>query len=80
MIKGSRYIVWAHRHAESMFGAASNPVIRNGALLSFDDRRLAHLECDRLNARQGNPRIRYSISAKQRVGGPNRLLNLPQER
>ena len=72
MIKGSRYIVWAHRHAESMFGAASNPVIRNGALLSFDDRRLAHLECDRLNASQGNPHIRYSIKreAKGRWAQP----------
>jgi hypothetical protein len=30
-------------------------------IVFFDDRKLAHLECDRLNAHQGNPHIRYSI-------------------
>jgi hypothetical protein len=64
MAKGSQYIVWVERDSESIFGPASNPVIRNGALLRFDDRRLAHLECDRLNAHQSNPHIRYSIRLK----------------
>jgi hypothetical protein len=64
MDKGARYIVWVERDSESIFGPASNPVIRNGALLSFGDRKLAHLECDRLNAHQGNPHIRYSIRCK----------------
>ena len=41
--------------------ASSNPVIRNGALLSFDDRTGAHRECDRLNARPGNPHVRYTV-------------------
>jgi hypothetical protein len=61
MAKTSRYVIWAHRDAHSIFGPAANPVIRNGALLSFDDRRSANAECDRLNARQGNPHVRYSI-------------------
>ena len=29
--------IWAHRSAGSMFGAASSPVIRNGAFLCFED-------------------------------------------
>jgi len=55
------YIIWAHRDPHSIFGAATNPVIRNGALLSFDDKRNAMIECDRLNSHQGNPHVRYSI-------------------
>ena len=50
MANAWRYIVWAHRDAHSVFGPAANPVIRNGALLSFDDRTGAHRECDQLNA------------------------------
>jgi len=61
MAKASRYIIWAHRDAHSVFGAANNPVVRNGSLLSFNDKERAHAECDRLNAHMGNPHVRYSI-------------------
>ena len=53
MAKTSRYIIWAHRDERSLFGAAANPVVRNGALLYFEDKRYAMSECDRLNARSG---------------------------
>ena len=61
MAKTSRYIIWAYRDAHSVFGAATNPVVRNGSLLAFDDKARAHAECDRLNAHMGNPHVRYSI-------------------
>ena len=61
MAANSRYVIWAHRGLESMFGAASNPVIRNGALLSFDDKRRARVECDRLNTHSGNPYVHYLL-------------------
>jgi hypothetical protein len=61
MANRSRYIILAHRDERSVFGPATNPVIRNGALLAFDDAAGAHDECDRLNARPGNPHVRYSI-------------------
>ena len=61
MAKTSRYIIWAHRDAHSIFGAATNPVVRNGSLLAFNDKARAHTECDRLNAHMGNPHVRYSI-------------------
>ena len=61
MAKTSRYIIWAHRDAHSVFGAATNPVIRNGSLLAFNDKTCANAECDRLNANIGNPHVRYSI-------------------
>ena len=61
MANTSRYIIWAHRDADSVFGAATNPVVRNGSLLSFNDKARAHAECDRLNAHSGNPHVRYSI-------------------
>jgi hypothetical protein len=63
MAKTSRYIIWAHRDAHSVFGAAANPVVRNGSLLSFNDKAHAHAECDRLNAHIGNPHVRYSIKS-----------------
>jgi len=61
MAKRSRYIIFAHRDARSLFGPATNPVIRNGTLLAFADEAGANDECDRLNARPGNPHVRYSI-------------------
>jgi hypothetical protein len=61
MAKATRYIIWAYRDAESIFGAAANPVIRNGLLLAFDDEVGARIECDRLNARRGNPHVHYSF-------------------
>jgi hypothetical protein len=57
----SRYVILAHRDARSVFGPATNPVIRNGSLLAFDNEAGAADECDRLNARPGNPHVRYSI-------------------
>jgi hypothetical protein len=45
------YMVWAHRSADSIFGAAANPVMRNGAFLYFDSEEKARAETDRLNAR-----------------------------
>jgi hypothetical protein len=61
MANTSCYIIWAHRGPHSIFGPATNPVVRNGALLSFEDKRNAMIECDRLNRHQGNPPVRYSI-------------------
>ena len=61
MANTSRYVIWAQRDVQSVFGAATNPVVRNGSLLSFDDKTRAYIECDRLNALQGNPHVRYSV-------------------
>ena len=63
MAKTSRYIIWAHRDAHSVVGAATNPVVRNGSSLSFNHKARARAECDRLNAHMGNPHIRYSIKS-----------------
>jgi len=52
---------WAHRHPESIFGAASSPVIRNGAYLCFESEESAQAECDRLNARRRDMQVRYSV-------------------
>ena len=68
MAKNSRYIIWAQRDANSVFGAATNPVIRNGALLCFEDETDAHVECDRLNVRTGNPHVRYLIKHDRSSG------------
>jgi hypothetical protein len=57
----SRFVVWVHRSPDSLFGAASNPVIRNGALLFFDEEDRARAECDRLNAHLGNAHVNYTI-------------------
>jgi hypothetical protein len=57
----SRFVIWVHRTPDSLFGAASNPVIRNGALLSFDEEDCARAECDRLNAHLSNPHIHYTV-------------------
>ena len=56
-----RFIIWAHRNAESIFGAASNPVVQNGAMLIFNDEKRARVECARLNAHSMNPNVHYSI-------------------
>lgn len=56
-----RFVIWAHRNAGSIFGAASNPVVQNGVMLSFDDEKRARAECARLNARSTNPHVHYSI-------------------
>jgi hypothetical protein len=61
MTDETRFIVWVDRSAASIFGAASNPVNRNGAILCFDDEEHARAECDRLNARSGASYMRYSF-------------------
>jgi hypothetical protein len=53
--------IWAHRSAGSMFGAASSPVMRNGAYLCFEDEARAQAECDRLNAHRGEVNVHYSV-------------------
>ena len=54
------FTVWTHRSAKSIFGPASNPVIRNGEYLCFENEERARAECDRLNAASGS-HVRYSI-------------------
>ena len=61
----SRFVVWVHRSPDSLFGAASNPVIRNGALLFLDEVDRARAECDRLNAHLGNPHVHYTVQLAQ---------------
>jgi hypothetical protein len=56
-----RFVIWVHRRPESLFGAASNPVIRNGALLFFDEEDCARAECDRLNAHPNSPHVYYTV-------------------
>jgi len=53
----SRFVVWVHRSPDSLFGAASNPVIRNGAMLYFEEEERARAECDQLNARLREPHV-----------------------
>jgi hypothetical protein len=53
--------IWVHRGAGSLFGAASSPVIRNGAFLCFEDEARAQAECDRLNAHRGDLHVHYSV-------------------
>jgi len=56
------FVVLAHRSAKSIFGAATNPIVRNGRLLCFKTEREAHLERDRLNARaSAGSHMRYSV-------------------
>jgi hypothetical protein len=57
------FMVWAHRRAESIFGAASSPVIRNGLFLCFENEERAQAESDRLNARAGGSHVHYSVRA-----------------
>ena len=57
----SRYAIWVHRSPKSLFGRASNPVMRNGTLLFFNDEGPARIECDRLNAHSGNPHVHYTV-------------------
>lgn len=53
--------IWAHRSSGSIFGAASSPVIRNGAFLCFETEDRARAECDRLNAHRGDLNVHYTV-------------------
>jgi hypothetical protein len=55
------FMVWAHRSADSLFGAASSPVMRNGAFLCFESEEKALAEADRLNSRSGLSHMQYSV-------------------
>jgi len=56
------FVVLAHRSAKSVFGAATNPIVRNSRLLCFKTEAEAHLERDRLNARaSAGSHVRYSV-------------------
>ena len=71
MSETRRFVVWVDRSPQSIFGAASNPVNRNGALLLFDEEEPARSECDRLNARSNNSYMRYSVKlAPKPAAGP----------
>ena len=55
------FVVLVHRSPKSIFGAASNPVMRNGTLLCFKTEEKARFERDRLNASTGSSHVRYSV-------------------
>ena len=57
------FTVWSHRSANSLFGAASNPVMRNGAVLCFESEERARAVCNRLNAARSSSQVRYSIKS-----------------
>ncbi len=63
------YLVWAHRGPDSIFGAASHPVIRNGVFLCFDTEERARAETDRLNARSGGTHHALQHQAHASAGG-----------
>ena len=72
--------IWAHRSAGSMFGAASSPVMRNGAFLCFEDEGRAQAECDRLNARRGDVHVHYSIMPTHiEAALPQEMKRKPEE-
>ena len=56
--------LWVHRSAESIFGAASNPVNQNEAILAFDDEGSASSERDRLSASSGGSHLRYTVERR----------------
>jgi hypothetical protein len=45
---GIRYTVWMHREAQSVFGYISQPVNRDGLVLSFTEEQRAQAECTKL--------------------------------
>jgi len=55
------FMVWAHRSAGSIFGASTNPVMRNGRFLCFESEQKARAEVDRLNARSGGSHVHYRV-------------------
>jgi hypothetical protein len=66
--------IWTHRSPESIFGPASNPVIRNGAFLCFESEEEARAECARLNGQRRDTQVHYTVE-------PTHIeALLPQER
>jgi hypothetical protein len=55
------FMVWAERRADSIFGASSSPVMRNGAFLCFESEEKARAEAARLNGRAGDSHVHYSV-------------------
>lgn len=54
------FVVWVHRDAGSIFGAASRPVDVDGIPAAFTEEQDAQRRCDRLNANRG-PHVFYSV-------------------
>ena len=61
------FVVWVHRRAQSIFGAASHPVNQDGVLLAFSDKQKAIFQCDSLNAHSGSPQVSYTIEKQELV-------------
>lgn len=55
------FVVWMHRDAGSIFGAASRAVNEDGILAAFREEQDAQQRCDQLNAKRGNPHVFYSV-------------------
>jgi hypothetical protein len=64
------YIICVHRTAESIFGAASSPLNRNGAFVFFDDDVRARSACDALNSRSEASRTHYRIESALNLTSP----------
>jgi hypothetical protein len=55
------FMVWAHRNADSIFGASASPVMRNGTFLCFEDEKKALAEANLLNGRACGSNVHYSV-------------------
>ena len=55
------FMVWAERRPDSIFGASSSPVMRNGAFLCFESEEKARAEAARLNGRACGAHVHYSV-------------------
>ena len=73
------YTVWTHRSAQSIFGAASHPVVRNGELLCFATEDRAQAECDRLNAGAGGSHAHYTVKPAYVQPAPSNSLASPED-
>jgi hypothetical protein len=72
------FTVWTHRSAQSIFGAASHPVVRNGELLCFATEERAQAECDRLNAGSGGSHVHYTVKPAYVQPAPANGLASPE--
>jgi hypothetical protein len=71
------YTVWLS--AQSIFGAASHPVVRNGELLCFATEDRAQAECDRLNAGAGGSHVHYTVKPAYVQPAPANSLASPED-